>query len=176
MVYSTRVLMTDHVGRVRLNCSVGNAYESRRLDCGRKCYVRSMALVRVKRAAQVLGISEDTLRRWAESGRCTIETDSAGRASISGEQLARLSQERSATSNSIDKPAALESVRNRFTGVVIDVVRDTVMAQVVVQAGPHRFVSLISREGCDELELEVGSIVLTAVKATNVAIELPGPQ
>jgi molybdopterin-binding protein len=59
---------------------------------------------------------------------------------------------------------------------VIDVVRDTVMAQVVVQAGPHRFVSLISREGCDELELEVGSIVLTAVKATNVAIELPGPQ
>ena len=134
-----------------------------------------VALVRVKRAAEILGVSEDTVRRWAESDRCAIEADSAGRASISGEQLARLSQERSAASNGVDKPAALESVRNRFTGVVIDVVRDTVMAQVVVQAGPHRFVSLISREACDELELEVGSIVLTAVKATNVSIELPGP-
>ena len=140
-----------------------------------KCYVWNMALVRVKRAAQVLGVSEDTLRRWADSGRCTVETDSAGRASISGEQLARLSQERSAASNNVDKPPALESVRNRFTGVVIDVVRDTVMAQVVVQAGPHRFVSLISREGCDELELEGGSIVLAAVTATNAAHELRGP-
>lgn len=132
-----------------------------------------MALVRIKRAAQILGVSEDTLRRWADAGRCDIEADESGKASVSGQQLARLSQERSTDGGGRELSISGESVRNRFPGVVVDVIRDKVMAQVVVQAGPHRFVSLISREASDELALEVGSIVVTAVKSTNVSIEMP---
>ena len=65
------------------------------------------------------------------------------------------------------------SVRNRFTGLVTRVVQDTVMAQVEIQAGPHRFVSLLSREAADELGLEPGVLAVAAVKATNVSVEIP---
>jgi len=64
-------------------------------------------------------------------------------------------------------------VRNRFTGLVTRVIKDTVMAQVEIQAGPHRFVSLLSREAADELGLEPGMLATAAVKATNVAVEIP---
>jgi len=66
-----------------------------------------------------------------------------------------------------------ESVRNRFTGLVTRVVRDTVMAQVEIQSGPHRFVSLLSREAADDLGLEPGVLAVAAVKATNVSVEIP---
>ena len=66
-----------------------------------------------------------------------------------------------------------QSVRNRFSGLVTRVVRDTVMAQVEIQAGPHRFVSLLSREAADELGLEPGVLAVAAVKATNVSVEIP---
>jgi molybdopterin-binding protein len=69
--------------------------------------------------------------------------------------------------------AAAQSVRNRFSGLVTRVVRDTVMAQVEIQAGPHRFVSLLSREAADELGLEPGMLAVAAVKATNVSIDIP---
>ena len=73
------------------------------------------------------------------------------------------------------KLVVAQSVRNRFSGLITHVVRDTVMAQVEIQAGPHRFVSLLSREATDELGLEPGMLVIAAIKATNVSVELPEP-
>ena len=88
--------------------------------------------------------------------------------------LARYAQELAdAADHGDDLPIVAQSVRNRFTGLVTRVVRDTVMAQVDIQAGPHRFVSLLSREAADELGLEPGLLAVAAVKATNVSIEIP---
>ena len=66
-----------------------------------------------------------------------------------------------------------ESARNRFLGLVTQVTRDTVMAQVEIQAGPHRIVSLMSREAADDLGLEPGVLAVAAVKSTNVVVEVP---
>jgi molybdopterin-binding protein len=128
----------------------------------------------MKEAADLLGVSYDTVLRWAESGRIEKVTDSSGRLAVDGAALARFAQERAESANSADgAPVAAQSVRNRFTGLVTRVVRDTVMAQVEIQAGPHRFVSLLSREAADELGLEPGMLAVAAVKATNVAVEIP---
>ena len=64
------------------------------------------------------------------------------------------------------------SARNRFPGIVTRVVKDTVMAQVEIQAGPHRVVSLMSREAADELGLHPGVMAVAAVKSTNVVVEI----
>ena len=127
----------------------------------------------MKPAAQILGISEDTLRRWAETGRAEVVADETGRLSVTGDELARLSREQAPEDAVIGQPIREQSTRNRFTGIVTELKRDLVMAQVEVQAGPHRIVSLISREACDDLALEVGSLVVAAVKATNVSVEVP---
>ncbi len=129
---------------------------------------------RIKDAAELLGVSYDTLRRWAEEGRIERTTDSAGRLAVDGVVLARFAQERAeSASHRGDPVVAAQSLRNRFSGLVTRVVRDTVMAQVEIQAGPHRFVSLLSREAADELGLEPGVLAVAAVKATNVSIEIP---
>jgi molybdopterin-binding protein len=129
---------------------------------------------RIREAADLLGVSYDTLLRWADSGRIEKTTDSSGRLAVDGAALARFAQERAESGAASDGgPVAAQSVRNRFCGLVTRVIRDTVMAQVEIQAGPHRFVSLLSREAADELGLEPGVLAVAAVKATNVAVEIP---
>jgi molybdopterin-binding protein len=128
---------------------------------------------RIREAADLLGVSDDTVRRWADVGRLATTTDDAGRQVIDGAALARFAQEAAVTSDGTGRVVVAESTRNRFTGLVTRVVRDTVMAQVEIQAGPHRFVSLLSREAADDLGLEPGVMAVAAVKATNVSVEIP---
>lgn len=133
-----------------------------------------MPVFRIKEAANLLGVSPDTLRRWAEGGRIETVNDASGRLAVDGVAPARLAQELAQTpDHDGGKTVVAESVRNRFSGLVSRVIRDTVMAQVEIQAGPHRFVSLLSREAADELGLEPGVLAVAAIKATNVSIEIP---
>ena len=138
-------------------------------------YSHRVPTFRIKEAAALLGVSYDTMRRWAEDGRIEQVTDASGRLTVDGADLARFAQERagSAAYPDPDGVVTAQSVRNRFTGLVTRVVRDTVMAQVEIQAGPHRFVSLLSREAADELGLEPGVLAIAAVKSTNVSVEIP---
>jgi molybdopterin-binding protein len=92
---------------------------------------------------------------------------------VDGAALARFAQERAAGEPMSRNPVVGQSARNRLVGLVTNVVRDTVMAQVDIQAGPFRLVSLVSREAVDELHLQPGSLVVASVKATNVVVELP---
>ncbi|HYN68120.1 MAG TPA: TOBE domain-containing protein [Ornithinibacter sp.] len=133
-----------------------------------------MPVFRVKEAADLLGVSADTVRRWADGGRIATTTDESGRVAIDGAVLARFAEGLAHdTAHLATGDVAAASVRNRFTGLVTRVVKDTVMAQVEIQAGPHRFVSLLSREAVDELGLEPGVLAVAAVKATNVSVEIP---
>ena len=136
-----------------------------------------MPTYRIRDAAELLGVSSDTLRRWAEGGRLVTTHDEAGRQVVDGAVLAAFAQELAGDAHGVHGTgSAGHSVRNRFTGLVTRVVRDTVMAQVEIQAGPHRIVSLISREAADELGLEPGVLAVAAVKSTNVAVELVTPR
>lgn len=129
---------------------------------------------RVSEAAALLGVSDDTIRRWADSGRFAVSRAPGGRLVIDGADLAPFAQEIAEESRLGEAfPLPRSSTRNRFTGIVTGVVRDTVMAQVEVQAGRYRIVSLMSREAADELGLEIGSVVVAGVKATNVTIDVP---
>ncbi len=127
---------------------------------------------RIREAAALLGVSDDTLRRWIDGGRIAANTDASGRMVVDGPALAALAQELSASIED-DGARRRESARNRFTGLVTRVTKDTVMAQVDIQAGPYRIVSLMSREAADDLELEPGVLASAVVKATNVVVELP---
>jgi molybdopterin-binding protein len=127
--------------------------------------VNAIAHFKVSEAAALLGVSDDTVRRWAEAGRLTL---SGTPATIDGVELAALSQQLG-----VEAGASTTSARNRFTGIVTKVTSDTVMAQVELQAGPFRVVSLISREAVDELGLQPGVLAVATIKATNVGIELP---
>ena len=111
----------------------------------------------IKDAAGLLGVSDDTLRRWAEAGRIEMTAGESGWLTVDGVALAKLARELAEDA---------DHGKDR-------VVRDTVMAQVEVEAGPYRFVSLLSREAADELGLEPGMPVVAAVKATNVSVEIP---
>ena len=137
-------------------------------------YGSGVSIFRIREAADLLGVSDDTVRRWADSGRVATVTDGSGRLSIEGAVLARFATELAASAERPEAaPVISESARNRFVGLVTRVVRDTVMAQVEIQAGPHRFVSLISREAADELQLEPGVLAVASVKSTSVVIEVP---
>ena len=125
---------------------------------------------RIGEAAQLLGVSADTVRRWADSGRLSIERTEGGHRLINGVELAKLAQE---ISNSSEQEGATLSARNRFTGLITRVVADGVMAQVELQAGPYRVVSLISAEAVKDLGLKPGALAVAAIKATNVVIESP---
>jgi len=125
---------------------------------------------RLKEAAQLLGVSDDTARRWADRGRFATDRDEAGHMVVAGHELARFAQELAASAESPIAPGAT-SARNRMVGLVTRVVRDTVMAQVEMQAGPYRLVSLMSREAADELALEPGVLAAAVVKSTNVVVE-----
>ena len=130
-----------------------------------------MATFRIGQAADLLGVSTDTLRRWADAGRLATTRTAGGRRVVDGAALAELARTLAVEAD----PGAIvsASARNRFAGIVTRVVKDTVMAQVELQAGPHRIVALLSREAADELALAPGVLAVAAVKATNVVVELP---
>ena len=130
-----------------------------------------MPQVRVSEAARLLGVSDDSLRRWAEAGKVTFAVDESGRRVLEGAELARIAREIVPAEPAVAVPR--ESARNHFPGVVTAVTRDGVMAQVEIQAGPHRVVSLMSREAADDLGLDVGVIAVASVKATTVVVDLP---
>ena len=127
--------------------------------------------LRIGEAAAQLGVSPDTLRRWAEAGRVEVELTPGGQRTVSQADVTRLAAER--RREGADRPIVAQSARNRFPGVVTRVERDGVAAVVEVQAGPHRLVSLITREASEELELEPGDEVVCTVKATDVMVEVP---
>ncbi|HZD66762.1 MAG TPA: helix-turn-helix transcriptional regulator [Acidimicrobiales bacterium] len=132
-----------------------------------------MAGIRIAQAAELLGVSDDTVRRWADSGRLRATKTEGGRRVIDAAALAHFIADQAPPT---EPPAVgAESARNRFTGIVTKVTKDRVMAQVDIQAGRHRLVSLMSREAADELGLAPGVIAVAAVKATNVVVELPQP-
>jgi len=129
---------------------------------------------RIKEAAALLGVSDDTMRRWVEADRIEQADDGSGRVAVDGASLARFAQERAeAAAHPRDAGPGGQSLRNRFPGLVTRVVKDTVMAQVEIQAGAHRFVSLLSREAADELALEPGMLAIAGVKSTSVSVEIP---
>lgn len=134
--------------------------------------VSEMGTLRMGQAAELLGVSTDTLRRWADAGRLATVRTPGGRRMVEGAALAELA--RTLAIEPETGAIVSASARNRFTGIVTRVVKDTVMAQVELQAGPHRIVSLLSREAADELGLAPGVLAVASVKATNVVIEVPG--
>ena len=126
---------------------------------------------RIKQAAELLGVSDDTLRRWAEAGKVDLKPDGSGRLTVRGDALANLVADQSV--GGLAQPVVAQSARNHFRGLVTRVVKDTVMAQVEIQAGPFRVVSLMSREAADELQLAPGVLAVATVKSTNVVVEIP---
>lgn len=126
-----------------------------------------MADLRISDAARMLGVSDDSVRRWIDSGRL-VAGDGPGPRTVDANSVAALMAE-----HAVDQPAPVPtSARNRFAGIVTRVERDGVMALVEIQSGPHRVVSLMSREAADELGLEPGIRAAASVKATNVVVEL----
>lgn len=127
--------------------------------------------MRLGEAADRLGVSVDTVRRWADAGRLGSSRTAGGQREVDDADVARLAVERAEVRTA--PVIVAQSARNRFEGIVTRVVKDKVMAQVEIQAGPHRVVSLLSREACDELGLKPGVAAVAAVKSTNVVVELP---
>jgi molybdopterin-binding protein len=125
---------------------------------------------RISQAASLLGVSDDTVRRWIDSGRLRV-TEGSGVAVVDGAELAALAQE-IARAPGLGTPTR-ESARNRFTGLVTRVVKDSVMAQVDLQCGPFRVVSLMSAEAAEDLQLEPGVLAVASVKSTHVVVETP---
>jgi molybdopterin-binding protein len=129
---------------------------------------------RVGQVAELLGVSTDTVRRWADGGRLRMQREVGGQRLIDGADLARFLTETSPAHP--PEPAVIESARNRFPGIVTKVERDGLVAVVHIQAGTHRVVSLMTREAADELALEPGDIAVGVVKATNVVVEVLRPE
>jgi molybdopterin-binding protein len=130
-----------------------------------------MAAYKIGEVAELLGVSVDSVRRLADSGRLATVRTPGGQRVVDGRQLARFM----AASPPEPKPETISgrSARNHFPGIVTRVIKDRVAAQVEIQAGPHRLVSLITREAVDELGLAPGVRAVAVVKATNVIVELP---
>lgn len=124
----------------------------------------------IGRAARLLGVSADTARRWADAGRVPTHRDESGRRLILGDDLAAFSVELAESTAAEEEPSHT-SVRNAFPGIVTAVKIGDIAAQVEIQAGPHRLVSLLTREAVEELGLEVGMEAIARVKATNVHID-----
>jgi molybdopterin-binding protein len=124
--------------------------------------------LRVGEAAELLGVSVDTLRRWEAAGRLPVRRSRGGQRLVGIADVRRLQS----TRRKREQPIVARSARNRFAGVVTKVEKDRVAAVVEVQAGPHRLVSLITAEAVDELSLKPGLAVVCVVKATNVGIEI----
>ena len=130
-----------------------------------------MSEFRIGEAAQIVGVSSDTIRRWVDQGRIEATRTDGGQRLVAGADLARLITELNEAE--ADPDAAVLSARNRFAGLITKVTKDTVMAQVEMQAGPHRVVSLMSTEAANDLGLEPGVRAVAMIKSTNVVIEVP---
>ena len=130
-----------------------------------------MPQFRLSEAASLLGVSDDTVRRWVDAGALPAGVDSAGRKVVDGAELASYLRAQATTAN--DPTAVGRSARNRFVGLVTEVITDKVMAQVEMQCGPHRVVSLMSTEAVRELGLVPGVLAVAVVKATQVVVETP---
>ena len=132
-----------------------------------------MPSYRIGQVAELLGVSVDTVRRWADAGRLGATRTEGGQRVVDGAALAQFMTGLWHLPEH-DKVIA-QSARNRFQGIVTGVVKDEIVAKVELQAGPYRVVSLMTREAADELELAPGVLAVAAVKSTNVVIELPSP-
>ena len=127
--------------------------------------------IRIKDAAALLGVSDDTIRRWVDSGSLPSSTDESGRKVIAGDVLAEFARDHA--SPPPDPLGVGSSARNRFTGLVTKVTSDRVMSEVQMQCGPFTVVSLMSTESVRHLGLQPGSVAVAAVKATTVIVETP---
>jgi molybdopterin-binding protein len=134
-----------------------------------------MPTLRVRQAAELLGVSDDTVRRWIDDGSLAASADASGRKVVDGAELAVFARRHAATGPK-DPLGIASSARNRFAGLVTNVVTDKVMAQVEMQCGPFTVVSLMSTDAVRELGLEPGSIAVAVVKATTVIVETPAAQ
>ena len=131
----------------------------------------STTRIRVGQAAEMLGVSVETLRRWEADGKLRMERSEGGQRVVAITEVTRLLAERRRAVT--DRPIVGQSARNRFPGIITRIERDTVAAVVEVMAGPHRLVSLMTAEAVDDLGLEVGREAVCVVKATNVIVEIP---
>ncbi len=131
-----------------------------------------MPVYRIAEAAALLGVSDDTLRRWADQGRIATTTSATGVAGIEGRDLAELAAARANLEDAASGPTTT-SARNRLRGIVTGVTRDTVMAQVDMCCGPYRVVALMSREAADALDLQPGVLADAVIKATTVVVDTP---
>jgi len=127
--------------------------------------------LRVGQAAEMLGVSVETLRRWEADGRLRMTRSEGGQRLVEVEEVARLLGERRKAST--DRPIVAQSARNRFPGIITRIEVDRVAAVVEVIAGPHRLVSLMTAEAVEELGLRIGDEAVCVVKATNVMVEIP---
>jgi molybdopterin-binding protein len=127
----------------------------------------------VGQAAEMLGVSVETLRRWEAEGRIRVERSGGNQRLIPLPEVSRLLRERRLAAT--DRPIVAQSARNRFVGIVTRIEQDRVAAVVEVQAGPHRLVSLMTSEAVEEMGLRVGDEAVCVVKATNVIVEVPTP-
>jgi molybdopterin-binding protein len=127
---------------------------------------------RIAEAAELLGVSDDTMRRWVEAGRVASTKDD-GRTVVPGVDLAALAESLADHPDRVATRASAVSARNRLAGIVTKVTKDTVMAQVEMICGPYRMVSLMSSEAAEELGLEPGVRAIASVKSTNVVVERP---
>jgi molybdopterin-binding protein len=127
----------------------------------------------MSQVAELLGVSVDTVRRWADGGRLGARRTEGGQRVVDGAALAEfMTGLRHAPER---EQVMAQSARNRFQGIVTRVAKDEIVAKVELQAGPHRVVSLMTREAADELGLSPGMLAVAVVKATNVVVELPSP-
>jgi len=131
-----------------------------------------VTVFRIGEAAELLEVSADTVRRWVDAGRLAATRDEHGHRVIDGVELAGFAR---GQAGEPDSRSDESSARNRLRGIVTAVVKDTVMAQVDIQAGPFRIVSLMSREAVDDLDLQVGSVAVAVIKSTTVVVERSTP-
>lgn len=131
--------------------------------------VGSVPHMRIREAAAYLGVSDDTVRRWIDRGLLGVRTDGSGRKVVDGYEVAMVAREHASPPGL--PPGLRSSARNRFVGLVTAIQADTVMAQVELQCGPFRVVSLMSSEAVRDLGLEPGSVAVAVIKSTNVVIE-----
>jgi molybdopterin-binding protein len=133
-----------------------------------RLYAGRVTTYRIGEAADLLGVSVDTVRRWIDGGRLAAARDDHGHRTVAGTDLAAFAR---SLAEAPDTGSRRSSARNRLPGIVTAITRDQVMAQVDIQAGPFRVVSLMSREAVDAMDLQVGSTAVAVIKSTNVVVE-----